>query len=222
MAIVHWDASAFKTAGVCGRIVRAKRANQKSLYRDERRFEMTSTTSASSPWSVNTRTLVLAAIFGAMVVALQLVGLGSIPVPNLSGAMTTLLIPVILGALIGGPLVGMFAGLVMGVMYLLLPATAAFGPITLIVPRLIFPLVAWAVYNALNNSNRAVAAAVAGGAGALTNTVLAVGIALLLGQAPVSVVPAVIPQALIELVGCAIIIPIVMVAVDAALKARRG
>ena len=183
---------------------------------------MTSTTSASSPWSVSTRTLVLAAIFGAMVIALQLVGIGSIPVPNLSGAMTTLLIPVILGALIGGPLVGMFAGLVMGVMYLLLPATAAFGPITLIVPRLIFPLVAWAVYNALKGSNKAVAAAVAGGAGALTNTVLAVGIAILLGQVPASVIPAVIPQALIELIGCAIIIPIVMVAVDAALKARRG
>jgi uncharacterized membrane protein len=183
---------------------------------------MTSTTSASSPWSVNTRTLVLAAIFGAMVVALQLVGIGSIPVPNLSGAMTTLLIPVILGALIGGPWVGMFAGLVMGVMYLLLPATASFGPITLIVPRLIFPLVAWAVYNALKGSNKAVAAAVAGGAGALTNTVLAVGIAILLGQVPASVIPAVIPQALIELIGCAIIIPIVMVAVDAALKARRG
>lgn len=183
---------------------------------------MTSTTSASSPWSVSTRTLVLAAIFGAMVIALQLVGIGSIPVPNLSGAMTTLLIPVILGALIGGPLVGMFAGLVMGVMYLLLPATAAFGPITLIVPRLIFPLVAWAVYNALKGSNKTVAAAVAGGAGALTNTVLAVGIAILLGQVPASVIPAVIPQALIELIGCAIIIPIIMVAVDAALKARRG
>ena len=179
---------------------------------------MTATT--SSPWSVSTRTLVLAAIFGAMVIALQLVGIGTIPVPNLSGAMTTLLIPVILGAIIGGPLVGMFAGLVMGVIYLILPATAPFGPITLIVPRLVFALVAWAVYNALKGTNKIVAAAVAGAAGALTNTVVAVGLAIILGQVPASIVPAVIPQALIELVGCAIIIPIVVVAVDAAMNAR--
>ncbi len=179
---------------------------------------MTSTT--SSPWSVSTRTIVLAAIFGAMVVALQLVGIGSIPVPNLSGAMTTLLIPVILGAIIGGPLVGMFAGLIMGVVYLTLPATAAFGPITLIVPRLLMALVAWAVYNALQGSNKIVAAAAAGAAGALTNTVSAVGIAILLGQVPASIIPAVLPQALIELVGSAIVVPIVVLAVDAAMRAR--
>ncbi len=176
----------------------------------------------TSPWSISTRTIVLAAIFGAMVVALQLAGIGSIPVPNLSGAMTTLLIPVIVGAIIGGPIVGMFAGLVMGVMYLLLPATAAFGPITLIVPRLVMALVAWAVYNALKGTNKIGAGALAGALGALTNTVVAVGIAILLGQVEVSVIPLVVPQALIELVGSAIIVPIIVTAVDAAMSARRG
>lgn len=176
----------------------------------------------TSPWSISTRTIVLSAIFGAMVVALQLAGIGSIPVPNLSGAMTTLLIPVIVGAIIGGPIVGMFAGLVMGVMYLLLPATAAFGPITLIVPRLVMALVAWAVYNALKGTNKIVAGAVAGALGALTNTVVAVGIAILLGQADTSVIPLVVPQALIELVGSAIIVPIIVTAVDAAMAARRS
>ncbi|GIV84858.1 MAG: hypothetical protein KatS3mg052_1865 [Candidatus Roseilinea sp.] len=180
---------------------------------------------SSHPWSVNTRTVVLAAVFGAMVVALQVVGIGSIPVPNLSGAMTTLLIPVILGAIIGGPIVGLFAGLIMGVLYLILPATAAFGPITLIVPRLAFALVAWAVFRALkradgDTTNTVVASAAAGAAGALTNTVTAVGIAILLGQVPASIIPAILPQALIELVGCAVLIPIVVVAVESALKAR--
>ena len=184
---------------------------------------MTMTT--SNPWSVNTRTIVLAAIFGAMVIALQVIGIGSIPVPNLSGAMTTLLIPVILGAIIGGPLVGMFAGLIMGVIYLILPATAAFGPITLIVPRLALALVAWLVYRALKRRQRSTAStiaagAAAGAAGALTNTVTAVGIAILLGQVPASVIPAIVPQALIEMIGCAVIIPLVMVAVEASLRAR--
>ncbi|MCX7938412.1 MAG: ECF transporter S component, partial [Thermoflexales bacterium] len=101
----------------------------------------------SNPWTLDSRTTVLAAIFAAMVIALQLIGLGSIPVPNISGSMTTLHLPVILGAVIGGPIVGMFAGVVMGVIYLLLPATAAFGPITLVVPRPIFALAAWATFN---------------------------------------------------------------------------
>jgi len=179
-------------------------------------------TRIANPWTVDTRTIVLAAIFGAMVIALQVVGLGSIPVPNVSGAMTTLLIPVILGAIIGGPLVGMFAGLIMGVLYLILPATAAFGPITLIVPRLAFALVAWAVYGALQRvtNNTAIAGAVAGAAGALTNTVTAVGTAILLRQVSVEVIPAILPQALIELIGCAVIVPVIVTAVETALRAR--
>jgi uncharacterized membrane protein len=180
------------------------------------------TTSESSPWSVSTRTIVMAAIFAAMVLALQFTGIGSIPMPNLSGAMTTLIVPVIVGALLGGPLVGMFAGLVMGIVYLIDPNTASFGPITLIVPRLAMALVAWAVYNALKGVNKIVAAAVAGAVGALTNTVVAVGIAILLGQVPASVIPVIVPQAIIELVISAIVVPIIVVAVDAALNARRA
>jgi len=172
--------------------------------------------SRSNPWAVNTRVVVLAAIFGAMVIALQVVGLGSIPVPNLSGAMTTLLIPVILGAIVGGPIVGMFAGLVMGVMYLVLPATASFGFLTLVPSRLVMALVAWLVFNALSQSNKVVAAAASGALGALTNTVVTVAIAIALGQVPPEVIPTIIPQALIELVGSAVIVAIIVVAVDAA------
>jgi uncharacterized membrane protein len=174
-----------------------------------------------NPWSFGSREMVLSAIFGAMVIALQLAGIGSIPVPNMSGAMTTLLIPVILGAIIGGPLVGSLAGLVMGLMYLILPATAAFGPITLIIPRVVMALVAWAVYNALKGINKIMAAAVAGVLAALTNTVLAVGIAILLGQVPASIIPIVLPQAAIEMVGCAILIPLVVSAVESAMRGRQ-
>lgn len=181
---------------------------------------MTTASNASNPWAVNTRTLVLAAIFGAMVVALQLVGLGTIPVPNISGGMTTLFIPVIIGALIGGPVVGIFAGLVMGVIYLVL--FPSFGPLTHLPGRLIFPLVAWLVYSALQKQNRILAAALAGIAGAITNTVLTIGLAVLQGQAGPEFFIAVAPQALIEAVAAAIIVPVVVVAVDRALKARSG
>ena len=177
-------------------------------------------TSASNPWAVNTRTLELAAIFGAMVVALQLVGLGTIPVPNLSGGMTTLFIPVIIGAVVGGPVVGMFAGLVMGVIYLIL--FPSFGPLTHLPGRLIFPLVAWLVYRALQGQNRVVAAALAGVAGAITNTVLTIGLAVLQGHAGPEFFIAVAPQALVEAIAAAIVVPLVVVAVDRALQARAG
>jgi uncharacterized membrane protein len=172
------------------------------------------------PWKFGIREVVLAAIFSALVIVLQVSGLGSIPVPNLSGAMTTLLIPVILGAVIGGPIVGMFAGLVMGIMYLILPATAAFGPITLIVPRLLMALVAWAVYRTLAGRSTHLASVVAGILGSLTNTICAVGLAVLLGQVPASIAVVVLPQALIEMIGCAVIIPILAGAVNTAMKAR--
>ncbi|MCS7088983.1 MAG: ECF transporter S component [Thermoflexales bacterium] len=175
----------------------------------------------SNPWTLDSRTTVLAAIFAAMVIALQLIGLGSIPVPNISGSMTTLHLPVILGAVIGGPIVGMFAGVVMGVIYLLLPATAAFGPITLVVPRPIFALAAWATFNVLRRLGTAPAALGAGIIGALTNTVVTVGIALLLGQVPLEVVPVILPQAGIELIATAVIVPIITLAVEAALKSQQ-
>ena len=172
----------------------------------------------SNPWSITTRTIVLAAIFGALILAMQLIGIGSIPVPNISGALTTLLIPAILGAVIGGPVVGLFAGLVMGVLYLIL--FPAFGPITHLPGRLLFPLAAWWVYNMLRGNNKIVAGAVAGVVGALVNTIVTVGLAVLQGQAPATFFAAVAPQAAIEAVACAIIIPIIATAVESALAAR--
>ena len=82
-------------------------------------------------------------------------------------------------------------------------------------------LVKFFVHHDLSRHKTILAAAAAGALCALTNTVAAICIAILLGKVPSSIIPAVIPQALIEMVGCAIIIPIIVVAVDAAMKARR-
>lgn len=174
----------------------------------------------NNPWSISTRTIVLAAIFGALVVAMQIVGIGSIPVPNISGSMTTLHLPVIIGSIIGGPIVGLFSGLVMGVLYLTLPATAVFGPITLIVPRLLMALDAYFVYRVLSKNNKIVASGVAAFSGTLTNTVFAVGIAILLGQVPASAIPAILPQAIVEVIASTIIVPIIVTAVQSAMAAR--
>jgi uncharacterized membrane protein len=177
---------------------------------------------AGSPWKLTTRRVVLGAIFGAMTLAVGGVGLGFIPLPNLSGAGTIMHIPTILGAIVGGPLVGMFCGAIFGVMAML--AFPLFGPFVHIPSRLLIGLVAWLVFVALRKTRLpvAVSAAVAAVAGSLTNTIVTVGVATALGLFPVAAVPTVIPQAFTELLVAAVLTPVVVVAVEAVLHARRG
>lgn len=173
-----------------------------------------------SPWSLTTRRVVLGAIFGAMTLALGGVGFGFIPLPNASGAGTVLHIPTILGAIIGGPLVGMLCGAIFGILALL--AFPVFGPLVHLPSRILIGLVAWALYAALRKMNVPVviAAAVAAVAGSLTNSIVTVGTAVLLGMVTPAVALTFIPQALTELVAAAVLTPIIVVAVHAVPNAR--
>ncbi|HQX76079.1 MAG TPA: ECF transporter S component, partial [Thermoflexales bacterium] len=72
---------------------------------------------SKSSWAFGSREMVLAAIFGAMTLVLGGIGFGFIPIANLSGASTFLHLPVILGAIIGGPIVGMICGFIFGGCY---------------------------------------------------------------------------------------------------------
>lgn len=176
----------------------------------------------ASPWSLTTRRVVMAAIFGGMTLALGGVGFGLIPVPNLSGAATILHIPTILGAIVGGPIVGMFCGAIFGALALL--AFPGFGPFVHLPSRLLIGLVAWAVFTALLRARAsvAVAAAAAAAAGSLTNTAVTLGVAVALGLLPAAAVPPIIPQAIGELVIAAVLTPIVVVAIGAARNVRGG
>jgi uncharacterized membrane protein len=177
---------------------------------------------AVSPWSLTTRRIVMGAIFGAMTLALGSVGLGFIPVPNLSGAGTIMHIPTILGAIIGGPLVGMLCGAIFGGMALL--AFPVFGPLVHIPSRLLIGLFTWMAYTGLRRANVALvpACVVAAIVGSLTNTVVTVGVAILLGFVPPAFFLTVLPQATVELIAAAVLTPIVVGAVDAVQNVRRG
>lgn len=174
------------------------------------------------PWALTTRRIVLGAIFGAMTLALGGIGFGFIPLPNLSGAGTILHIPTILGAIIGGPLVGMLCGMIFGVMAMI--AFPVFGPFVHIPSRLLIGLVSWLLYTVLRRANVSVvvAAVVAAIGGSLTNTVVTVGMALILGLFPVAAIPTVLPQAGTELLVAAIITPIIVTAVETVMHARRN
>lgn len=176
----------------------------------------------ASPWSLTTRRVVMAAMFGAMTLALGGVGFGFIPLPNLSGAGTILHIPTILGAIVGGPIVGMFCGAIFGVLAML--AFPVFGPFVHLPSRLLIGLVAWLVFAGLMRARTpaVIAAVVSAVAGSLTNTVVTVGVAVVLGLFPAAAIPTIIPQAVTELVVAAVLTPVVVVAIGAVRNVRGG
>jgi uncharacterized membrane protein len=160
-----------------------------------------------SPWTITTERIVIAGVLAAITIILGVVpGLGFIPIPNMSGSATTEHIPTILGGIVAGPIVGIFSGLVFGIISLLRATVPFFkDPTISILPRLFIGLVAWAVFAGLVRFNRDVAAAVAGFAGSATNTVLVLTMLVVRGYIPPVAVLAIIPQAVIEAIIAAIL-----------------
>jgi uncharacterized membrane protein len=140
------------------------------------------------------RKIVVAGALGALSIALFLTPFGYIP--WLAGASLTVMhIPAIIGAVLEGPVVGTIVGGIFGVSALITAATAPKGPIDVffvnplisVLPRLFVGLIAWLVYRAFRGRFTAVAAAAAGIAGSLTNTVLVLGALVLFGAIPPAV-----------------------------------
>ena len=136
---------------------------------------------------MSTRTLVLLSVFAAIILALGLPGspLRMIGFPAVGPInATTLHIPVILGAVLEGPVFGGILGLIMGVTSLLsaLLAPNVSSPFFLrpeisILPRILIGLVAAGVFKLLiKKMNRSWAAGIAAACGTLTNTILVVSL----------------------------------------------
>jgi uncharacterized membrane protein len=176
----------------------------------------------SSPWALTTRRVVFSALFGAMTFALGAPPalIGFIRLPNASGAATILHIPVIIGAVIGGPVVGMLSGFIFGISSILNDTTGLFGnPIISVLPRILIGLTSWLAYRGLRkvNASVVVAAAGAGIIGTLTNTILVVGLLVLFGLVPLAIVPTILPQAVIEVIIAAVLLPVIVTAVEVVL-----
>ncbi len=129
-----------------------------------------------------TRKIVVAGAMGAISVFLGASHWGFLP--WFSGAAITIMhLPVIIGAVLEGPWVGVATGLIFGAFSLIQGAIAPTGPsdvwftnpLVSIVPRLFIGPAAWLVYNLIRRRSEMVALAAAGVAGSLTNTVLVLG-----------------------------------------------
>ena len=139
---------------------------------------------------VQTKQLVLLAIFVALIVLLGLTPLGLIPLGFIN--VTILCVPVLVGTLLMGRSYGLVLGAAFGVTSclsaLLKPSTLvatlmAANPFLMVLmsllPRLLVPVTATLSYRALQARNEHVAAAVSAVVGSLTNTVLYLGLMLL-------------------------------------------
>ncbi len=156
---------------------------------------------STATWTLTTERIVIAGVLAAITIVLGIVpNIGFIPLPNAIGSATIEHIPTILSGIIAGPVVGVFSGLVFGVVSFFRSTTPLFkDPIVSILPRLFIGLTAWATFLALKRVNRDLAAAVAGVVGSATNTILVVGAIILRGYFPAQlIIPTVLVQSIIE------------------------
>ena len=111
---------------------------------------------STSHAALGLRKMVIIGMLSGISIFMGLTGLGFIPLPFMKA--TIMHIPVIIGAIIEGPVVGAFVGLVFGLfsMYNALvnptPLTPIFlNPIVSVVPRILIGIVAYYVYKLLKN-----------------------------------------------------------------------
>lgn len=142
-------------------------------------------------------------------------------IPWFGGAALTIMhVPAIIAGIIIGPFSGAAVGLVFGLFSMLQAALAPTGPadvwfanpLLAIIPRLFIGPAAWLVYQALKRSP-AVALALSGAVGSLTNTGLVLGVIGMLGYLPWAALGGIaIANGLPEMVASAIITSAVVAA----------
>ena len=159
-----------------------------------------------------TRKIVVAGILGAIAIFLGITRWGFLP--WLAGASITILtVPVVIGAVLEGPWVGVAIGLIFGVFSVIQAAVAPNGPIDVfftnplisVLPRLFIGPAAWLVWEALKRF-QVVGLIASGIAGALTNSILVLGLLVVAGAIPFAVAASVfVANSLAEAAVCAIL-----------------
>lgn len=140
---------------------------------------------------VRIRKIAVAGILSAMSVGLNYTPIGFMLVPGLPVQITLMHVPVIIGAILEGPVVGAFIGLIFGLFslytatYTPLPIAFAFlNPLASVLPRILIGIVTYYVYKAargtLNEAKPGLSIGIAAAAGTLTNTIGVLGMIYIL------------------------------------------
>jgi len=132
---------------------------------------------------MSTKKVTIAGMLGAFSVVLSMTPIGFIPIPMLGVNATTMHIPVIIGAILGGPFVGTIVGLIFGVSSFLRVGSPFFAdPLVSILPRLFIGVMSYYTYKAFKHS---IPAAIVG---TLTNTLGVLSMVYLRGYLPLTAV----------------------------------
>jgi uncharacterized membrane protein len=166
-----------------------------------------------------TRKVVVAGVMAAVAIILGITRWGFIPwVGGVS--LTIMHVPVIIGAILEGPVVGLVIGLVFGMFSMVQAAIAPNGPgdvvftnpMISVLPRLFIGPVAWLIWNALKRW-KVVGLVAAGLAGSLTNSIFVLGMIGFYGLYPWPVIGAAfVSNSLLEMVASALIVLFVVAA----------
>lgn len=133
------------------------------------------------------RQITMIGMLSGISIFLGVTGLGFIPIPPVKA--TIMHIPVIIGAIIEGPIVGLFVGLVFGLFSMyqeittMIPTGFMFlNPIIAIVPRILIGLVAYYVYTISKNKfkNKSAVIGFASICSTLINTIGVLGLTYLI------------------------------------------
>lgn len=133
---------------------------------------------------MNARKIAVTGVLSAVAIFLGLPPLHLGYIPWFAGAALTIMAaPVIIGAVLEGPIVGLIIGFLFGASSLLNAALAPTGPtdawftnpLVSVLPRMLIGPIAWLVYRPVEKLNVPFALVVAGVVGSLTNTVLVLG-----------------------------------------------
>ena len=129
------------------------------------------------------RQLTITGILGGISLLLGSTPLGFIPVPTPAGAATIMHIPVIIGAIMEGPLVGGSVGLIFGLFSFLRGGAALFSdPIIAILPRVLIGVFAAYGYRVVKNN--LMGTSIAAIVGTLTNTIGVLSLGVVRGYLP--------------------------------------
>lgn len=124
------------------------------------------------------RQMTMIGMLSAVSIFLGLTGLGFIPIPPVKA--TIMHVPVIIGAIVEGPVVGSLVGLVFGLFSMYQNFTAPgptsfifWNPIIALVPRILIGITAYYIYTFLNNKikNKSISIGVAAICATLVNTI---------------------------------------------------
>jgi uncharacterized membrane protein len=138
--------------------------------------------------------IAVAGILSSIVIVLGITGLGFIILPPPFGALTILQVPVVIGAILEGPLVGLFIGLLFGIFSIIQSSIIAASPVDMafmtypfiaLIPRMLIGPAAWLCYALIsgqlwNKKNPpiilvSIAIIISAVVGSLVNTVFVLG-----------------------------------------------